>query len=145
MKEFDVEVKYKGRERSITESVYADSVTKDSDTYQFWLHNIGASGEVVREMTASFPIADVHAVKQSRFPFPAVSDEAVIHRVVDVIIVYIVEKAKAEGEPLSEEEEKQARKEWAEKFRKVFATANAGSKAVREFLATANQFFNLLG
>ena len=145
MKQFDVEVKYKGRERSTTEWVYADSVTKDNDTYHFWLHNIDASGEVVREMTASFPVADVHAVKESHSPVPAVSDTAVIRRVVDVIIVYVVEKAKADGEPLSEEQEKQAHRDWTAKFKKVFAAARGGSNAVREFLATANQVLNMLG
>lgn len=145
MKQFDVRVKYKGRPYGSEESIVADSMTIEDGTYRFWLHNVDVSEDVprfTREMTASFPVAVVESVKESGY---RVSDAAVIHRVVDVIVVYVVEKAKADGEPLSEEQEKEARREWTDKLRELFATASAGSKAVRDVLAAANQWSNLIG
>lgn len=142
MKEFEVRVKYKGRSYGSDVRVGADSMTIEDGIYRFWLHNVSATGEENQEMTASFPINAVESVTESGHP---VSDAAVIHRFVDVIIVYIVEQAKAGGEPLSEEQKEQERQEWTKKFKKVFAAARAGNNAVREFLATASQALNLLG
>lgn len=145
MKQFDVRVKYKGRPYGSHESIVADSMTIEDDTYRFWLHNVDASDNVTRinrEMTASFPVAAVESVMETGY---RVSDEAAIRRVVDVIVVYVVENAKADGEPLSEEQVKETRRVWTDKLKELFATATAGSKAVRDFLAAANQWLNLIG
>ena len=136
MKRFEVRVKYKGRLYGSTEWVRADSMTLDDDTYQFWLHNVES-----RDLTASFPVAAVESVQESGSP---VSDEAVIRRIVEVVIVYVVEKAKADGAPLSEKQQESVRREWTTKFKEWFATASAGSKAVQNFLAAANQMAKLL-
>ena len=145
MKQFNVRVKYEGRPYGSNESIAADSMTIEDGTYRFWLHNVGVSENAIRitrEMTASFPVAAVESVTESGY---RVSDAAAIRRVVDVIVVYVVEKAKAEGAPLSEEQVKKTRREWTAKFKELFATASAGSKAVRDFLTAANEWSNLIG
>lgn len=116
-------------------------MTLDDGSYCFWLHNVDASGRECREMTASFPAADVESVKESGNP---VSDTAVIRRVVDVIVVCIVEKAKADGQPLSEEQAEHQHRAWTVRFREVFAAVRAGGSAIRELLTTARLFQNLL-
>ena len=141
MRKFDVRVKYKGRPYGSSESIRADSMTIEDANHCFWLHSMDASGNEIREMTASFPVADVESVRESNAP---VSDAAVIRRVVEVIVVFIVEKAKMDGEPLSEEEEKREHTEWTDKLKKVFGAVRAGGSVVRELLATGNQIWTLL-
>ena len=138
-------MRYQGRPYASDESIAADSMTIDDDTYWFWLHNVDVSDSVpriTREMRASFPVAAVESVKETGCQ---VSDAAAIRRVVDVMVVYVVEKAKADGEPLSEYQETEARREWTAKFKELFAAASAGSKAVRDLLAAANDWSNLIG
>ena len=142
LRQFDVRVKYKGRPYGSHESVGADSMTLVDGSYCFWLHNVDGSGQESREMTASFRAADVESIKESAYP---VSDAAVIRRVVDVLVVCIVEKAKADGEPISGEQAENERKAWTARFREVFAAVRAGGSAIRELLTTASLFDKLLG
>ena len=115
-------------------TVQADKMTTEGGNYCFWVTR-GATNRAVWEQVAAFPEGQVlSAIKSSLGTTP--TDDQVIERVVEVFIICVVEKARADGTPLTDEQVKKEKQTMTTKLKEIFDATKSGVEAVKVLLDT---------